>query len=94
MIIILTFQLSQDADNYLKWKMLKTTRVILKKNVVPHKFECQVSRSKTKNRHTRRAMGNDRKEMVRDILDQGSTDGKMMLSTWFLHVFVNLNFFK
>ncbi len=53
-----------------------------------------MSRSKTKNRQTRRAIGNDRKEMVRYILDQGSTDGKMMLSTWFLHVFVNLNLFQ
>ncbi|XP_045450912.1 uncharacterized protein LOC123659783 [Melitaea cinxia] len=35
------FDLEKDMENYMRWKMMGTRRLSLKKGILPHKFSCQ-----------------------------------------------------
>lgn len=41
------FQIENDLENYVQFKLMGLKRLILKKYVIPHKFECQLDRKRS-----------------------------------------------
>jgi len=41
------FQIENDLENYVQFKLMGLKRLILKKGVIPHKFDCQLDRKRS-----------------------------------------------
>ncbi|KAL1448903.1 hypothetical protein WDU94_000153 [Cyamophila willieti] len=67
------FDMPIDVENYVRWSLMPKTPVLLKKGMLPHKFECQTSRPSThpvQRPLNTMAIKKGRKYLIKEILEE------------------------